>query len=122
MQKRKLSQLSRIAQLKREMELAELARLAGRKQDMHVQREELSDAAREARVIAQASTPEAKTAELFTGWVSLRHAEIDDLIARLNEEMAVQKAKAALAVGRRDVLQQIESRVREAERLKRGRS
>lgn len=119
MQLRKLSQLNRIAQLKKEMELADLARLARRKTEAHSERDELTDAAKTARRSGQASTPEGQTAERFVGWVAMRHAEIDDALLRLTDEMASQRAKAALAVGRQDVLQQMEGHLKQMERQKR---
>lgn len=120
MQLKKLAQLGRIASLKREVELAELARIACERDEVRSQQGQLTDAARDARRIGQASATEGKAAERFVGWAELRYAELDSDLGRLIDEMSAQRARAALAVGRQDVLSQIEGRLRNESRQKRA--
>lgn len=116
MQRNRLSRLTHIATMKKEMELASLARLARERDAAQAHREELVRAEQEARRAAAASSDEARVAEQFTRWVQHRHVEVDSTLQRLTAEMSIQKDKAAGAVGRHDVLGKIEGSLRAAER------
>lgn len=107
MKSRKLTQLRRISELKKEMELAALARLARSEADAQKTRDDLVSAERAARAAALASAENAKATESFAGWVSYRQMRLEDELERLNDEILRQKDKAAVALGRYDVLRKI---------------
>lgn len=113
---RKIAALDRVARLKREMELAELARLNARKRELAQEREALHRQATEAAQAGTGAPAVALVAERFGRWTRAREAVLEGEAHRLDHAAAAQKDRAARAVGRHHVLEKIADRLRKATR------
>jgi hypothetical protein len=108
----KLAALNGIARMKRELELAELARLNARKRALAQEREALQRQAAEALRAGTGEPAVALAVERFGGWTRARQAVIAEQEHRIDDAAAAQKDRAALAVGRHHVLEKIVARLR----------
>ncbi|RWR14933.1 hypothetical protein [Paenirhodobacter populi] len=108
----KLAALDGIARMKRELELAELARLNARKRELAREREALQRQTAEALRAGTDAPAVALAAERFGRWTHARTAAIAVQEHRIDDAAAAQKDRAAQAVGRHHVLERIVARLR----------
>lgn len=102
-----LRQLHRIAEMKRDIELGHLARLAMARDGLTEERERLQTLTRQAARDGQTSLPGAGAAALFACLTEDRDGQIALEQARLEAEIARGKALAATAFGRASVLEKL---------------
>lgn len=112
MRAKDLAGLNRIARMRREIELAELAARAAEDARLRAARAELAEAAQIARRDGQGSVAEAQAAEQFSHWVDGQDTALRAALAEAEAQKAAQRAVAAQAVGRQQVLDQIAGRLR----------
>ncbi len=114
-QHRKMAALDRIAQMKRELELAELARLQARRRYLAEETERIRQQSKAAAHAGTASAVEGRAAEQFGRWAIGQQAVLAQEDHRLSGAVSVQKGRAALAVGRQDVLERIVAQLKESD-------
>ena len=110
MQIRQLARLRELAELKKEVELSRLSRVVAAKTALDRQEQALQQAEQAARHEGLASHLAGQMAETFAIWTLRRREEVARDLAALAPLIAAQRAIAAQALGRTDVLQQLESR------------
>jgi len=116
MRAKDLAGLNRIARMRREIALAELAARAAEAARLSAARAELAEAAQLARRDGQGSVVAAQAAEQFSHWVDGQDAALRAALAEAEALKAAQRAVAAQAVGRQQVLEQITDRLRKGPR------
>lgn len=116
MSHKRLTQLQRIAEMKRDIELGRLARLAMAREGLTQERQRLQDLTRQAARDGQTSLPGAGAAALFAFLTENRDGQIALEQARLEAEIARGKALAATAFGRASVLEKLSREARTAEK------
>lgn len=112
MSPRKLAVLDRIARMRRELELAELARLRQSHAELARESDRLDDAVGAAWRDGCASAADGGAAERFARWADLRQAALDDAMTHLDGRIVEQRDRTALAVGRQDAIATISDRYR----------
>lgn len=110
MQLGQLAQLRELAALKKEMELAKLSRILAQRSALLTQGQALRQAEQAARHAGLSGPVTGQMAEKFAAWTAHQTAEVARDLAALDPRIEAQRAIAAKAFGRTDVLQQLESR------------
>ncbi len=108
-----MAALDRIARMKRELELAELARLAARRQHLLDEANQVRQQAMAALRAGAGSAIDGRAADNFGRWAAARQAILAKEAYQVDSAVTVQKGRAALAVGRQDVLERILGRLKE---------
>lgn len=118
---KQIEALHRIARVKREVALAELAQLKARDAALVQEDQRLLHEARAQASCAEASVFDARAVAGFARWADLSRAALQDQRAALAPEIEAGRARAAQAVGRSDVLEKLAGRLLQAARKSSGR-
>ncbi|MGD9919528.1 MAG: hypothetical protein AB7U46_16070 [Paenirhodobacter sp.] len=119
---KRLSVLLEISRIRRDVEMAALARLTGERQRLSAARDAVACQEREAREAGLASPQDGLQAERFSAWTARRAQALEAQAEVVAARIEAQKQATRIAVGREHNLEKISDRLVEAARKQKAKN